>query len=91
MDMSQAVQRAKTRADHEALATRYEDAAKQMQAKVDEHKKALVYYQSVRGLLSRQAQDLIDHCQGLIRAYEQATAANLSMATSHREIAAEAK
>lgn len=46
MEMSQAIQSAKTHADHEALATHYEDAAKQMRAKADEHKKLLAQYQA---------------------------------------------
>ena len=91
MDMTQAVQSAKTRSDHEALAKHYEDAAKEMQAKVDEHKKMLSDYQARRSLYSKQAGDLINHCQGLIRVYEQAAAENMSMAKLHREIAAEAK
>ena len=41
MDMSQAVQNAKSKADHEALAEHYEEAAKEMQLKVEEHKKLL--------------------------------------------------
>ena len=91
MDMTQAVRNAKSRADHEALATHYEEAAKQMQAKVDEHKKLLAQYEAARGLDSRQFHDLIIHCQWLIRTYGQAAVENLSMAKSHREIAAEAK
>jgi ABC-type Fe3+-citrate transport system substrate-binding protein len=46
MDMSQAVQNAQTKADHQALAEHYEEAAKEMQAKVDEHKKLLSQYVS---------------------------------------------
>jgi hypothetical protein len=91
MDMSQAVQSAKTRADHDALVTHYEAAAKEMQAKVDEHKKLLAQYEARKSLYGKQAQSLISHCQGLIRVYEQATKENLSMAQSHREAAAEAK
>ena len=91
MDMSQAVQAAKSGSDHEALARHYEDAAKDMRAKADEHRKLLAHYQAKKDLYRKQAQDLINHCQGLIRVYEQAAADNLSMAKSHREIAAEAK
>lgn len=91
MDMTQAVQNAKTRSDHESLAKHYDDAAKEMQAKAEEHKKMLVQYQALKKLYSKQAGDLINHCQGLIRIYEQAAAENLSMARSHREIAAESK
>jgi len=73
------------------LATHYEDAAKEMQAKVAEHKKLLAQYEAARGLDSRRIHELIDHCQWLIRTYEQAAVENLSMAKSHREIAVEAK
>jgi len=91
MDMAQAVQSAKTRSDHEALAKHYEDAAKQMQANADEHKKMLAQYQSNKALYGKNAQDLSNHCQGLVRIYEQAAAENRAMAKSHREIAAEVK
>jgi len=91
MDMTQAVQSAKSRADHEVLAKHYEDAAKAMQAKADEHKKLLAQYEAARGLDSRRVHDLIIHCQWLIRTYEQAAVENLSMAKSHREIAVEAE
>ena len=41
MDMTQAVQSARTRSDHESLAKHYDDAAKDMQATATEHKKSL--------------------------------------------------
>jgi adenylylsulfate kinase-like enzyme len=91
MDMTDAVQSAKTAADHEALAKHYEEGAKEMRAKAEEHKKMLAQYRAKKDLYRKQAQDLINHCQGLIRVYEQAAADNLSMAKSHREIAAEAR
>ena len=91
MDMTQAVQSAQSGSDHEALAKHYEEAAKEMRAKADEHKKLLAQYQSKKDLYRKQAQELINHCQGLIRVYEQAAADNLAMAKSHREIASEAK
>ena len=91
MDMTQAVQNAKTRSDHEALAKHYEDAAKEMQEKVDDHKKMLGQYEANKALYGKQAQGLISHCQGLVRVYEQAAAENKSMAESHRQMAAEAK
>ena len=91
MDMTQAVQTAKTATEHEALARDYEDAAKDMRAKADEHKKLLAYYEARKDLIRKHAQDLISHCQGLIRIYEQAAAENLRMAKSHHDLAAEAK
>jgi hypothetical protein len=91
MDMTQAVQSAKTRADHEALAKHYEDAAKELQATADDHKKMLGQYEANKALYGKQAQSLISHCQGLVRIYEQAAADNRSMAESHRQMAVEAK
>ena len=91
MDMTQAVQSAKTRSDHDALAKHYEDAATEMRAKADEHKKLLAQYETRKSLYGKQAQSLISHCQGLIRVYEQAAAENMNMAESHRQMAAEAK
>lgn len=91
MDMTQAVQNAKTRGEHESLAKHYEEAAKEMQAKAAEHKKMAAQYEANKSLYGKQASSLISHCQGLVRVYEQAAAENLSMAESHRQLAAEAK
>ena len=86
MDMSQAVKNAQTKADHEALAEHYEEAAKEMQLKVEEHKKLLSQYQSESYLYGRQAEDLKAHCQRLINVYEKAAEENLSMAKLHRQM-----
>jgi hypothetical protein len=86
MDMSQSVQNAETKADHEALAIHYEEAAKEMQLKVEEHKKLLSQYQSKSYLYGRQAQDFKAHCQRLIDVYEKAAEENLSMAKLHRQM-----
>ena len=91
MDMTQAVQSAKTGSDHQSLAKHYEDAAKDMQAKAAEHKKLLAQYEANKSLYGKQASSLISHCQGLVRMYEQGAADNMSMAESHRQMAAEAK
>lgn len=87
MDMTQAVQNASTAADHEALAQHYEEAAKEMQAKVEEHKKLLAQYEAKGYLYGRQAIDFRAHCYSLINAYEKAVEANLSMAKMHRQMA----
>jgi endonuclease III len=87
MDMAQAVQNAETKADHEALAKHYDDAADEMQLKVDEHKKLLSQYGSKAYLYGRQAQSFKDHCQWLVAAYEKAVEANRKMAEMHRGMA----
>ena len=86
MDMSQAVQNAKTKADHEALAIHYEEAEKEMLLKVEEHKKILGQYESKSYLYGRQAEDLKAHCRRLIDVYEKAAEENLSMAKLHRQM-----
>ncbi len=86
MDMTQAVQNAQTRADHEALAEHYEQAAKEMQDKVDEHKKLLSQYESKSYLYGRRAEDLKAHCRRLIDVYEKAAEENLNMANLHRQM-----
>jgi hypothetical protein len=91
MDMTQAVQTAKTRSDHEALARHYDEAAKDMEAKAAEHKQMVAQYEANKTIYGKQAQTLISHCQGLVRIYEQAAADNRSMAESHRQLASEAK
>lgn len=86
MDMSQAVQNAESKADHEALAEHYEAAAAEMQAKAEEHKKLLAQYESKSYRYGRQAQDLKAHCQNLINDYERAAEENLIMAKMHRQM-----
>jgi hypothetical protein len=86
MDMSQSVQNAESKADHEALAQHYEAAAKEMQLKVDEHKKLLGQYEANSYLYGRQAEDIKAHCQRLIDVYEKAVDENLSMAKLHRQM-----
>ncbi|SJM90987.1 hypothetical protein [Crenothrix polyspora] len=84
MDMSQAVQNAESKADHEALAKHYDEAADEMQLKVDEHKKLLSQYQSKAYLYGRQAEDFKAHCQRLVDDYEKVVASNRKMAEMHR-------
>ncbi|NOU21798.1 MAG: hypothetical protein HOO93_08405 [Methyloglobulus sp.] len=87
MDMTQAVQSAETKADHESLAKHYDEAANEMQLKVDEHKKLLSQYESKAYLYGRQAEDFKAHCLRLIDVYEQeAVESNRKMAEMHRQM-----
>jgi len=86
MDMTQAVQNAETKADHEALAKHYEKAAEEMQLKADEHKKLLSHYESKSYKYGRQAQDFKAHCERLISDYEKAAEENREMARMHRQM-----
>lgn len=92
MDMTQAIQDAKSPSDHEALAKHYEDAAKEMQAKAEEHRRLLAKYEARKNVFyGKQGGSLVSHCQGLVRSYEQAAAENRSMAEGHRQMASEVK
>ena len=90
MNMTSAIQNAKTSGDHNALAKHYEDVARDMDAKVEEHKKLLNEYET-HPYYGKRAQDLKAHCEVLIRSYKRAAEANMSMAKIHRQMAEEAK
>lgn len=87
MDMTAAVQNAKTQEDHEALATHYEQAAKDAQAKVDEHKKLLAQYKQHSYLYGKQSEAFVEHCESLINSYQKAVDANNAMAKMHHQLA----
>ena len=91
MDMGQAVHAAKTRADHETLAKYYDDAAKEMQSKLQDHQKMYQQYQAESQYYGRQGLDMESMCLGMIRTYEQAVKENMDMAASHRKMAVEIK
>jgi hypothetical protein len=82
-----AIQKATTRSDHEAVAKYYENAALQMQAKVQEEKELLEQYKNKSYLYGRQAQDLQSHTAALIRRHEQTAAADMKEAALHRQMA----
>lgn len=90
MDMTQAIQSATTRGDHENLAKHYDAAAQDLQAKAAEHQRMLARYEANKSLYGRRnAEMLITHCQVLVRSYEQAAAENTRLAAVHRQMAAE--
>ena len=105
MDMTQAIQDARTSDDHEALAKHYENTAKELRGKAEEHKKRLARYEARAATenpfrsrigerdstYSKQAPSQISHCRNLVQLYEQAAAQNTAMAKAHREIATETK
>jgi len=84
MDMTQAVQNAKSPADHTALAEHYEEVAQEMQAKVEEHQQILAEYQTKSYLYGKQTEYLKAHCRNLIGIYQRAVQENREMAALHR-------
>jgi hypothetical protein len=68
---------------HDALANHYEEAAKEMRVKADEHKRLLSQYSSKSYLYGGQTEELKQHCQKLIDIYEEAAKENENMANMH--------
>lgn len=87
MNMTAAVQSAKSKADHEALAAHYEAAAQDMRARFQEHQRLLSEYKSAPWLYGRQSQSFQTHCAKLVGIYGQAVDENMEMAKMHREMA----
>ncbi|PTR05405.1 hypothetical protein C8R32_12212 [Nitrosospira sp. Nsp5] len=85
-NMRTAAKNAKTRSDHDAIAKHFEDAARDMQAKISEQKKLLEQYESER-LYGWQSHNLKSQTSALIRKYEQTVQSNMKQATSHRHMA----
>jgi hypothetical protein len=87
MDMTSAIQNARTKADHLALAKHYEKAAKRMQANAQVQKNMLKEYTKHASYYGRRTEDLQEHTLALVRLYEEAAGANVRMAQSQREMA----
>jgi hypothetical protein len=86
---AQKIESAKTKADHEALAAFYEQEAKSLQAKAEEHKEMGKAYSKFGHL--KEKQHLVTHCDRLVEKYNGAANESLALAKLHRELAAKAK
>jgi hypothetical protein len=81
------MQSAKTAADHEALAAHYEEDAKMLEEKAEEHKKILSEYQEKPYLYGKGYIGFDVHCQRLIDLYTKGAEQSLEMAKMHRQMA----
>jgi hypothetical protein len=84
-----AAESARTYADHDRLAQRYQSAARELRVKAEEQKKLLQHYEEKSYLYGRQAQDNKSHTQALVSRYERAVEDNVKLAAHHRNMAAE--
>jgi len=91
MDMSVAVQSAKTSADHQALADHYETLARDMENRAEEHRQILAQFRKDPHDYPKSylGGNFENHCKRLIDIYERAAEANRDMAEDHRQIAEE--
>ena len=71
--------------DYETKAKFHENAAREMQAKVQKQKELLEHYEDKSYLYGGNAQDLQGHTHALIREYEKAVKAHLKEAALHRQ------
>ena len=85
----QKIESAKTRADYEALAASYEQEAKSLQAKAEEHKEMGKAYSKIGHL--KEKHNLVQHCDRLVEKYKGAAQESLTLAKLNRELAAKAQ
>ena len=75
-------------AEHDALASQFENLAKEMQAKVEEQKE-IVSHKPRSSYFGKNGQNIKSHIAYKIRKYEKAAAEYLEQAASHHAMAAE--
>ena len=86
-DMDTMIQSATTKADHEALATHYEQEAKALQAKAADHRRMGQAYAKSGGYAVAKG-NLLQHCEALAATYERAASENMELAKQHRQLVA---
>ena len=90
--MEQQIIGAKSKADHEVLAAQYEQEAKGLQAKAQEHKQMAKAYDKADGYFGSKGKfDMARHCNNIAQKYEDAAKENLALAKMHRSMAEKAK
>lgn len=87
--MVQKIESAKSKADQEALAAQYEQEAKELQAKAEEHKEMAKAYS--RNPAMEVKHGLVTHCEKLAREYAEAAKEDLALAKLHHQLAEKAK
>ena len=88
--MEDLIKSAKTKAEHEALASHYEMEAKEMQQKAAQHKKEGEIYGAFPHHY-KGVETYLQHCNAIASNYEKAAEETLGLAKLHRQMAAEAK
>jgi DNA mismatch repair ATPase MutL len=87
--LEQKIVGAQTRADHESMAASYEQEAKALQAKAEEHRQMAKAYGKTGYL--KEKRNLAQHCDSLVKKYQAAAKENLALAKIHRELAVKAQ
>ena len=87
--VANAVATAKTKADHEALASNFENEVAAAKARIIEHRKMSQSYRAF-GPSKGPAAGFVGHCDNLIAKEEEAAQDLVELAKLHRQLAAEA-
>lgn len=88
--MVQKILGAKSKADQEALAAQYEQEARELQAKAQEHREMAKAYKT--GPFGPGGKfDLVRHCNNLAQKYEDAAKESLALAKAQRSLAEKMK
>ena len=88
-NIDSAVQSAKTKSDHESVATYYEDAAEEARVKASEQQALLEEYENKGYLYGRNAEDMKARASAAFHKYEKAAQASNKEAALHRQLAAQ--
>jgi len=89
-DLMQRIESARTRGDHEALATHYDQEAATARATAENHRKMAKSYQgNLQG--GRGGASMSAHCNAIVRSQEGLAAEYEAMAAAHRQFAAQAQ
>jgi hypothetical protein len=96
-DLPDAIENAKTAADHEAIAAYYDDEAKAARAEAERHRRMGAFYEEhprpagSKGVRHPLHTTMPPHCTRLVASYEAAAEEYEAMAEAHREEANAAK
>src|SRR6266567_7620070 len=82
--LEQKIVGAKTKAHHESIAASYEQEAKVLEAKAEEHRQMAKAYGKI-GFL-KEKHSILQHCDSLVKKYQDAAKENLALAKIHHEI-----
>ena len=88
--LEQKIEAARTRADHEEIASLYEQQAGADKAAGERHRGLARAYGRSWTYRDEDA-NLARHCESLARTYQQAAEENLALAKAHRQIASDTK
>jgi hypothetical protein len=89
-DLEKAIAGAKTKADHEAIASHYAQEAAIAKDKAAEHRRLAETYRTLAVSGRTPLQPMGMHCQQLAQTYESIASDNAALATAHRQMAQEA-